>query len=230
MRRQAIPVAGITSDLEVAMERCYNEHILDTATPQKKKGLHEKLGSKPGLAPKSSKPTGTGNLGRGETIKIHQKKKAPGQDWTPVPPKDDGPDVGKCYEPPRCQENMGTGQASQSPLTEELLALGESVTMVLDQFEDPEIAQAISNILLSMDTADVEIEEVASGFQPEVGCMGYDVDLVRHSDDTRPGSASPVTAQENQLLDEGTHLIRAPGTGRPGAEEDSSWPITNKKA
>ena len=76
--QQAIPVAGITSDLEVSMERCYNEHILDTATQQKKKGLHEKLGSKPGPAPKSSKPTGTGNLGRGETIKIHQKEKGSG--------------------------------------------------------------------------------------------------------------------------------------------------------
>ena len=125
---------------------------------------------------------------------------------------------------------MGTGQAGRSPLTEELLAPGESVTMVLDQFEDPEIAQAVSNILPHMDTADVEMEEVASGFQPEVGRMGYDVNLVRHSDDTAPGSASLVTAQENQLLDEGTHLIQAPGTGRFGAEEDSGRPITNKKA
>ena len=124
MRRQAIPVAGITSDLEVAMERCYNEHILNMATQQKKKDLHEKPGSKPGLVPKSSKPTGTRNLGRRETIKIHLKKKALGQDWTPVPPKDDSPNVGKCYEPPRCQENTGTGQAGQSPLTEELLAPG----------------------------------------------------------------------------------------------------------
>ena len=222
MRLQAIPVAGITSDLEVAMERCYNEHILDTATQQKKKGLHEKLGSKPGPAPKSSQPTGTGNLGHGETIKIHQKKKAPDPDWTPVPPKDDGPDVGKCYELPRCKENTGTGQAGRSPLTEELLALGESVTTVLDQFEDPEIAQAISNILLSTDTADVEMEEVASGFQPEVAVWGmmstsYDTPMIPGL-----GSASPVTAEENQLLDEGTHLIRAPGTGRLGAEEDSS--------
>ena len=175
---QAIPVAGITSDLEVAMERCYNEHILDTAAQQKKKDLHEKLGSKPGPAPKSSKPTGTGNLGCGEMIKIHLKKKALGQDWTLVPPKDDGPDVGKRYEPPWCQENTGTGQAGRSPLTEELLAPGESVTTVLDQFEDPEIAQALSNILPHTDTADVEMEEVASGFQPEVGRMGYDVNLV----------------------------------------------------
>ena len=187
MCRQAIPVTGITSDLEVAMERCYNEHILNMATQQKKKDLHEKPGSKPGLAPKSSKTTWTRNLGRGEMLKIHLKKKAPGQDLTPVPPKDDGPDIGKHYEPPQRQENTKTGQAGQSPLTEELLALGESVTMVLDQFEDLEIAQAVSNILPHMDTADVEMEEVASGYQPEVGHMGYDVNLVRHSNDTALG-------------------------------------------
>ena len=97
MRRQAIPVAGITSDLEVAMERCYNAHIMDTAVQQKKKELKEKLGPKP--AP-SSKPTGTKNLGRGDTIKIYLKKKAPGQDLTPVLPKDDGPDIGKHAENP----------------------------------------------------------------------------------------------------------------------------------
>ena len=117
-------------------------------------------------------------------------------------------------------------------MTEELLAPGESVTTILDlQYEDPEIVQAVSNIPLCVDPADVEMEEEeeATGFEPEVGRVGYDVNLVWHSDDTGPGSASLVTAEENQLLDEGTHLIRAPGTGRPGAEEDSGRPITNKK-
>ena len=42
MRRQPIPVAGISSDLEVAMEKCYNEHIMDTAAQEKKKALQEK--------------------------------------------------------------------------------------------------------------------------------------------------------------------------------------------
>ena len=46
MCRQAIPVAGISSDLEVAMERCYNQHIMDTAAQQKKKELQEKPGPK----------------------------------------------------------------------------------------------------------------------------------------------------------------------------------------
>ena len=99
MRRQPIPVAGISSNLEVVMERCYNEHIMDTATQEKKKALQEKPGEKPSP---SSKPSGLKNMGRGETIKIHLKKLALGQDWTHVPPKDEGPDIRKCYEPPQC--------------------------------------------------------------------------------------------------------------------------------
>ena len=97
MCRQPIPVAGISSNLEVAMEKCYNEHIMDTAAQEKKKVLQEKPGAKPSL---SSKSSGLKNMGCGETIKIHLKKLAPGQDWTHVPPKDKGPDIEKCYDPP----------------------------------------------------------------------------------------------------------------------------------
>ena len=46
MHHQAIPVAGISSDLEVAMEMCYNQYIMDTATQQKKKEQQEKPGQK----------------------------------------------------------------------------------------------------------------------------------------------------------------------------------------
>ena len=108
MCHQAIPVVGISSDLEVAMEMCYNQHIMDTATQQKKKEQQEKPGPK---AAPSSKPTGIKNMGCGETIKLHLRKKALGQDWTHVMPKDDGPNVGKCYETPRHQESTGTSQA-----------------------------------------------------------------------------------------------------------------------
>ena len=125
---------------------------------------------------------------------------------------------------------MGTSQAGQSPLTEELLAPGEHVTTVLDdQYEDPEIEQAVANIPLHMDPADVEMEDAPSGFEPEVSHSGYDVNLVWHSGDTAPGLTSPVTAQENQLLDEDAGLTRAPGTGRPGTEENPGRPITKKK-
>ena len=185
MRRQAIPVAGISSDLEVAMEMCYNQHIMDTATQQKKKEQQEKPGQK---ATPSSKPTGIKNMGRGETIKLHLRKKAPGQDWTHIMPKDDGPDVGKCYETPWCQENMGTSQAGRSPLTEELLAPGEHVTTILDdQYEDPEIEQAVAHIPPCTDPVDVEMEEATLGFEPKVSRLGYDVNLVWHSDNTVPG-------------------------------------------
>ena len=58
---------------------------------------------------------------------------------------------------------MGTSQAGRSPLTEELLAPGEHVTTVLDdQYEDPEIEQAVANIPPHTDPADVEMEDVTS--------------------------------------------------------------------
>ena len=168
-------------------------------------------------------------MGCGETIKLHLRKKALGQDWTHVTPKDSGQDIGKHYETPRCQEGMGTSQAGGSPLTEELLALGEHVTTILDdQFEDPEIEQAVAHIPPHIDLADVEMEDVTLGFEPKVSRLGYDVNLVRHSSDTVPGSTSPVTAQENQLLDEDVGLTQAPGTGRPGTENPGR-PITKKK-
>ena len=73
------------------------------------------------------------------------------------------------------------------------------------------------------------MEDVTSGFEPEVSHSGYDVNLVQHSGNTVLGSTSPVTAQENQLLDEDMGLTRAPGTGRPGTEEHPGQPITKKK-
>ena len=227
MHCQAIPVAGILSDLEVAMEICYNQHIMDTAAQQKKKEQQEKPGQK---ATPSSKPTRIKNLGHRETIKLHLRKKAPGQDWTHVMPKDDGPDIGKCYKTPQHQKNTETSQASQSPLTEELLAPGEHVTTVLDdQYEDPEIEQAVAHIPPHTDPGDVEMEDATLDFEPKVSRLGYDVNLIWHSGDIVPGLTSPVTAQENQLIDEDAGLTRAPGTGRPGTEENPGWPITKKK-
>ena len=227
MRHQAIPVVGISSDLEVAMEKCYKQYIMDMAAQQKKKELQEKPGPKSIPSPK---PTGVKKMGCSDTIKLHLRKKAPGQDWTHVPPNNDGPDIGKHYETPRCQETTGTSQAGRSPLTEELLAPGENVTTILDdQYEDLEIAQAVSNIPPHTDPADVEMEDAPLGFEPEVSHSGYDVNLVRHSGNTTLGSTSPVTAQENQLLDKDAGLTRAPGTGRLGTEENPGQPITNKK-
>ena len=176
---------------------------MDMAAQQKKKE-QEKPSQK---ATPSSKLTGIKSMGRRQTIKLHLRKKVPGQDWTHVTPKDSGPDVSKHYKTPRHQEGTGTSQAGQSPLTEELLTPGEHITVVLDdQYEDPEIEQAVAHIPPCMDLADVEMEDVILGFEPEVSCSGYDFNLVRHSGDTAPGLTSPVTAQENQLLDEDAGL------------------------
>ena len=60
--RQAIPVVGISSVLEVAMERCYGEYILDTTAQAKKKASPEKPGRKssgPGLDPYSTERPGS---------------------------------------------------------------------------------------------------------------------------------------------------------------------------
>ena len=225
MRWQATPVAGISSELEVAMEWEYNQHMLDTAAQQKKKELQEKSVPKPAL---SSRPAGLKTLGCGDMIKLHLCKKAPGEDWTHVPSKDNGPDVGRRYETPH--RGAEADQASRSPLTEELLAPRENITTVLDKLEeDPEIVQAVANIPLRADLADVEMAEEPLGFEPEVGWTGYDINLVRHSEDAPLGSTSPVTAQENQLLDAGTaNLTCTPGMGRPGTEENTGRPITRK--
>ena len=92
MCRQPIPVAGISSVLEVTMERCYNEHIMDMAAQQKKKEQQGRPGPK---STPSSKPTSVKSLGHGQTLKLHLRKAMPGEGWAPVPPKDNGPDVRK---------------------------------------------------------------------------------------------------------------------------------------
>ena len=120
-------------------------------------------------------------------------------------------------------------------LTEELLAPGEDVTMVLDYQddvqEDPKIARVIANIPPCSEATDMEMRDINAppGFEPEFSHLGYDVNLVRHSDNAALGSISPVTAQENQMLDEGSAQTKAPGMGRLGMEENPGHPITNKK-
>ena len=130
---------------------------------------------------------------------------------------------------------MKASQPGHSLLTEELLTPGEDVTTVLDYQddvqEDLEIAQAVANIPPHSEATDMEMQDVNAppGFEPEFGRSGYDVNLVQHSDNTALGSISLVMAQENQMLDEGSTQTKAPGTGRPGTEENPGRPITNKK-
>ena len=68
--------------------------------------------------------------------------------------------------------------------------------------------------------ADVEMQESHSspGFEPEVTRSGYDVNLVR-TNPTAPGSASPVMAREDKILDEA--ISSTPGAGRPSTDENS---------
>ena len=126
------------------------------------------------------------------------------------------------------QESEETVRPGRSPLTSELLAPDEELTEVLDyedmEENDPgvpdlEIAQAVAHIPQANAFADVEMQESQPppGFEPEVSRSGYDVNLVR-SDLAEPGSTSPVTAMENQMLDRATS--RTPGAGRPGSKED----------
>ena len=172
----------------------------------------------------------------------------PGEGWTHAEPKDLGLDVGKKYELPRredpsreeprhrksdedtaflCEEQQQQEGADQSPLTDKLLPTGENITDVLDYNVDPEVIAAIANIP-PMD--DIEMQDVnpPPGFDLEVGCTGYNHNLVWTAGEGAPGSSSPVTEQENRMLGEDTQL-KTPGNGWSGCDRNTSWPITNWK-
>ena len=145
--------------------------------------------------------------------------------------RDSDPSVGHPSQASQETKMQGSEQAvrpGRSPLTSELLALDEELTEMLDYEDveendpgipDPEIAQAVAHIPPADAFADVEMQESQPppGFEPEVSRSGYDVNLVR-SNPTEPGSTSPVTAMENQMLDGVSS--RTPGAGRPGTKED----------
>ena len=157
----------------------------------------------------------------------------PGEGWSHVEPKDLGLDVGRPYQTPKeasqPQESEQVTQPGRSPLTSELLAPSEEVIEDLDYEDmeetdlgqpDPEIVQAVAHIPQADTWADVEMQEShpPPGFEPEVSRSGYDVNLV-HTNTTEPGSASPVTAWEDKMLDEA--VSRTPGAGRLGTDENS---------
>ena len=137
------------------------------------------------------------------------------QSWTPQ----------ETSKPPESEQTVRPGH---SPLTSELLAPDEELTEVLDyedvEENDPgvpdlEITQAVAHIPQANAFADVEMKESQPplGFELEVSRSGYDVNLVR-SDPAEPGSTSPVTVMENQMLDGVSS--RTPGAGRPGTNGD----------
>ena len=166
-------------------------------------------------------------------MKLHLKRATQGEGWSHVKPKDLGPDVGRPYQTPKeakkTQESEQVAQPGRSPLTSKLLALGEELIGDLDYKDveeadpgqpDPEIIQAVIHIPQADVWADVEMQKSHSppGFEPEVSRSRYDVNLVR-TNPTELGSASPVTAREDKMLDGANS--RTPGAGRPGTDKNS---------
>ena len=97
-----------------------------------------------------------------------------------------------------------------------------------DLQQDPEIATAVADIPPRSQNVKMYKADPPLGFEPELGHSGYDHNLVQASEDTGPGSTSPITAQEDRMLDT-EPLMRAPGTGRPGLDENPGRPITKKE-
>ena len=205
VRRQALPMPGESSELEVLSEKLYTEYS-------------KKMPSAGG---------GKSPLGRAGTLRLHLKKAEKG--WTQASQSGTGPGVGNPNRYPKeasSQSKQGkSNQPCHSPLTNELLDPGEELLGELDYEDveeiipepDPEIAQAIAHIPKADVCDDVEMHNVQPplGFEPEFVKAGYDVNLV-HSDQPEPGSSSPVTVGEDRMLDVEESQPRAPGNGRPG--------------
>ena len=228
VKHQALPVRGQSSELEVILERRYSEQILHS-------NWRGKLIVEKPTAPSQKSDTSTRltKVGRGDTLRLHLRRTAQGEGWS-VEAKDSGLRVGHpspATPETKLQEGERVDRPDSSPLTSELLAPNKQLTNVLDyedvdEYEpgmpDPEIAQAVAHIPQADAFADVEMQESRPplGFEPEVSKVGYDVNLVR-SAPIKPGSTSPVTARENQMLDGADGATsRTPGAGQLGANED----------
>ena len=229
VRRQALLVPGVSSELEIALERKYSEHVLSSSVGRGKLIVENPTAPCPKLV---TSPPGLTKVRRGDVLKLHLKRATQGEGWSHVEPKDSGPDVGRPYQTPKeankPQESEQVAKPGRSPLTSELLAPGEEVIGELDYedvegadpgYPDPEIIEAVAHIPQADPWADVEMQESHSllGFEPEVSRSWYDVNLVR-TNPTEPRSASPVTAGEDKMLDEANS--RTPGAGRLGTNEN----------
>ena len=180
--------------------------------------------------------------GRGAILKAHVDKMDMGENWTRLPGKQSGPDVGRRYEPCRHltdkdptllvdPSTMSTGEApDRSPLTLELDPQSE-VTNLLDYDDtidqDPEILTAVANI--PTEDMDMQDKETALGtdFNPELIQHGFDQHFGRGTATVKPGSASPVTPRDDELLNDPTK--KAPGEGRPGSCLNSGQESTGQK-
>ena len=226
VRHQALPEPGVSSELEIALERRYSEHVLSSSVGRGK--LVVENPTTPGPKPITSPPRLT-KVRRGDVLKLHLKRATQGEGWSHVELKDKGPDVGRPYKTPKeadkPQESEEVVQPGRSPLTSKLLAPGKELIGELNYEDveeadpgltpDLEIVQAVTHIPQADTLADVEMQESHSppGFEPEVSRSGYDVNP------TELGSASPVTAGEDKMLGEGVNS-RTSVAGQPGTDEN----------
>ena len=235
---QPIPLEGHSLELEIVMEEHYNLELCRLETP-----LEGAAKNKPGGSKTVTR------LGQGQDLKLHWRRSMLGEGWSHMQLKDAGPDVGKRYEPPRneepepqdeprhrksdedtaflCEEPQQQEGAGQSPLTDQLLALGENVTKLLDYEEDPEVMAAIANIL-RVDNVEMQDINAPPGFDPEVGRSGYDHNLVRASDEGALGSNSLVMEWRTRCW------MRIPSLELWGPDDQVPMgtpvrPITNRK-
>ena len=213
--RQPIPVPGEASELEMATEAYYKQQVVERFTA---------AGGASGQKSTPSANTPRTPKGRGAILKAHVDKMDMGEGWTRLPGKQSGPDEGQRYEPCRHltdedptllgdSSTEGTGKApDRSPLTLELDPQSE-VTKLLDYDDsidqDPEILTAVANI----PTEDVEMRDVdtapGTDFNPELVQHGFDQHFSRGTAMPKPGSASPVTPRDNELLNDPAR--KAPG-------------------
>ena len=210
VRRQALPLAGESSELEVLSERLYTEYL-------------RKMPS-----------TGEGKIPFGRAaLRLHLKKVEKG--WTQANRGGTSPGIGNPNrypkEAPSRSKQEESNPPSHSPLTNELLDPGEELLGELDYEDveeinpdpDPEIAQAVAHIPQADGCADVEMQDIRPppDFEPEVVKAGYDVNLVC-SGQPEPGSSSPVMVREDRMLDVEESQPRAPGNGWPGHNADQA--------
>ena len=88
VKRQALPVPGESSELEVILEKRYSKQLLGSKGSGK---LIAENPTAPGHKPFTSCPPGLTNAGRGDTLKLHLKR-ARGEGWS-VEMRDSDPSV-----------------------------------------------------------------------------------------------------------------------------------------
>ena len=96
VRRQALPVQGKSSELEVILEKRYSEQLLHSKGREK---LIAENPTTPGHKPVTSTPLGLTKIEQGEALKLHFKRAPQGEGWS-VEMGDSGPSVGHLSQTP----------------------------------------------------------------------------------------------------------------------------------